>query len=214
MKKTLRFSLFIALLGTSCVAFSQISIGAKAGLNLANIMTDENDFDTKMLPTFQVGAVVEFGLTENIAIQTGASLQGKGIKYEDEFTVLGETFKTTSTATPLYIQVPAHVMYNGNGFFVGVGPYVGFGIAGKLKSEVNGSSTSDDINFGNTIDDDFSPIDFGVGAQAGVSFGPVRVGAGYDLGLADIVAKDNRSAGQPTVKNSVINIFASYFFGQ
>lgn len=59
-----------------------------------------------------------------------------------------------------------------------------------------------------------APLDFGIGAQAGVNVGPVKIGAGYDFGLAQIIPKDQRGDGSPSVKNGVINVFVSYFFGQ
>ncbi|MEZ4926293.1 MAG: porin family protein [Saprospiraceae bacterium] len=210
MKKMLKISLFIALFAATSVAYSQISIGAKAGLNLANVLTDDDEADPKMLPSFQVGVVVELGLTESVAIQTGASVQGKGFKEESEF--LGEKF--TFKAMPMYVQVPAHIVYNGSGFFVGAGPYVAFGIGGKFKAEGGGNSESESISFGNSDTDDMAPLDFGIGAQAGVNVGPVKIGAGYDFGLAQIIPKDQRGDGSPSVKNGVINVFVSYFFGQ
>jgi hypothetical protein len=207
MKQLLKVSLFVAVCAFTTTAFAQISFGVKAGLNLANVITDDDEVDPKMSPSFQVGAVVEIGLTESIALQTGLSLQGKGFKVEEEF--LGETFK--STANPLYLQVPAHILYKGSGFFVGVGPYVGYGVAGKFKTEIAGESDSENINFGNDDDADWKGLDFGVGAQAGVSLGAIRIGAGYDLGLSNVVPGDDGD--ELTVKNGVINVFATYMFG-
>ena len=209
MKQFLKLSLFVAFCAFTTVAFSQISIGVKAGLNLANVITDDEDVDPMMLPTFQAGAVVEIGVTNALAVQTGVSLQGKGFKQEDE--IFGETFKTTFN--PLYLQIPAQLLYKGNNFFVGVGPYVAFGIGGKIKSSYAGESESEDITFGNTEDDYLAPLDFCIGAQAGVSLGAIRIGAGYDLGLSQIIPKDARSSGDPSVKNGVINVFAAYMFG-
>lgn len=66
-------------------AAGQVRFGVKAGLNLANI-----DYKTPVdnahdiLPTFQVGGVVEIGLAEALAINTGVLLQGKGYRYTKE----------------------------------------------------------------------------------------------------------------------------------
>jgi hypothetical protein len=207
MKPLFRLTLFAAFCAFTTAAFSQISFGVKAGLNLANVITDDDTYDPQILPSFQAGAVVEFGLTESIALQSGVSVQGKGFKAE--YTVLGLTFK--SSANPVYLQVPLHILYKGNGFFVGVGPYVGYGITGKYKTDVGGQSDSENISFGNSEADDWSAVDFGVGAQAGVKLGSIRIGAGYDLGLSNTVPKDSPS--NLNIKNGVINVFAAYMFG-
>ena len=209
MKQLSKITLLAAFFACTSVSFAQISFGVKAGLNLANVLTNDDDADPKMIPTFQVGGVVEIGITEMLAVQTGVSLQGKGFKEEEE--LLGETFKFT--ASPMYITVPAHLLYKGGSFFVGAGPYVGYGIAGKLKAEAAGESESEDIEFGDSEADTFSALDFGVGVQAGGSFGSFRVGAGYDLGLSNLIPKDLRASEDITVKNGVINVFVAYMFG-
>ena len=114
----------------------------------------------------------------------------------------------------MYVQVPAHLLYKGKGFFVGAGPYVGFGVSGKIKTEFGGETDTEDLQFGNSLEDDLSPLDFGVGVQAGVSFGACRVGAGYDLGLSDLIPKDARDSAGVTLKNNVINVFFAYMFGK
>ena len=205
MKQLLKIALFAAFCVATTTAFSQISFGAKAGLNLANISLSGDGsslINTKILPTFQIGAIVEYGITENLAIQSGVSLQGKGFKIDDD--LLG-----SSKSNPLYVQIPAHLLYKADMFFVGVGPYVGFGVAGK--AEYDGESES--LTFGSDDASDYSALDFGIGAQLGVNIGAIRIGAGYDLGLSDIVPKDLRGDGI-SAKHGVINVFAAYMFGK
>ena len=211
MKQLLKITLFAAFCIITTAAFSQISFGVKAGLNLANQNFSgegTSEFKPKILPTFQVGGILDIGITEALAVETGISLQGKGYKLDDE--ILGVSFK--STASVLYLQIPAQIMYKGSGFFVGLGPYVGYAISGKVKAEAGGNSETADLEIGNTVDDDVAPIDFGLGIQAGVSFGSIRIGAGYDLGLSDTTPKDSQVDGYSS-KNTVINVFAAYMFG-
>ncbi len=211
MKQLFKITLFAAFCAFTTAAFSQISFGVKAGLNLANQSYSGDgtgEIDTKMLPTFQVGGILEIGITEAIAVQSGLSLQGRGFKLDDE--ILGVAFK--STANLLYLQVPAHLLYRGNGFFVGAGPYVGYAVSGKVKAEVAGNTDSETLSIGNSVEDDLSPIDFGVGIQAGISLGAIRVGAGFDLGLSDTTPKDAREDGY-SAKNTAISVFAAYMFG-
>ncbi len=210
MKQLFKLSLFAAFLAFTSVSFAQIGFGVKAGFNLAKFVSDDDEANPKLVPTFQAGAVLELGLTENIAIHSGISIQGKGSKTEEE--ILNQPLKATFNA--YYIQVPAHLLYKGSGFFVGVGPYVGFAVAGNGKLEYLGEKETEKAKFGNSEDDDFSPLDFGVGAQAGVKVGSVRIGAGYDFGLSNILPKDSSRRDDLKISNAVISVFVQYMLGQ
>ncbi len=196
MKITTNF--ITAILVFCCLATASAQrFGVKAGLNLATITGDVED--AKMLPTFMVGGVVEFDFTENVGLGVGLQLHGKGAKTdfgEDDLKI-----------NPLYLQVPIQVQYRNNGFFAGVGPYVGFGIAGKLKS----GDFSENIEFGNGEDDNFAPLDFGAGLELGYEFGAFRATASYNLGLANIIPGD--VAGDDSARNNVIGISLAYLFG-
>lgn len=192
-------------------ANAQLKFGLKAGLSLANINYDGEDGDeTEFLPTFHAGPIVEFGITESIGVGAGALLSGKGFQIKDEF--LGEKF--TSKANPLYLQIPVMLQYKNNGFFAAIGPYVAFGIGGKLKTEVAGETDSEPIDFGNSELDGFSPLDFGAGLELGYSFGPVRVSGSYNLGLANVIPKDYADASGEKATHTVIGVSAAYLFGK
>ena len=198
--------LTLALTFCAATTFAQVNFGVKAGLNLANMSlsgegSDEFDDLKKMLITFQVGGVVEFSLTESVALQSGLMLVGKGFKLEE-----GDIKATTN---PIYLQVPVLVLYKGEMFYVGGGPYVGFGLFGNAKFE----DESESLNFGNDADDDFAPLDFGLQLEAGVILnGNIRLGAGYGLGLANAIPKDARGD-DDSAKHGVISINAAYMFG-
>ncbi len=112
------------------------------------------------------------------------------------------------TVNPFYLQVPALILYKQEMFYVGGGPYIGFGLFGNYKDDVD----SESINFGNSEDDDFAPIDFGLQFEAGVILnGNIRLGAGYGLGLSNAVPKDARGD-DDSWKHGVISINAAYMF--
>ena len=208
MKPLFKLTLFAAFCAFTTASFSQISFGAKAGFNLANVMYSQDELDPKFNPTFQVGAVVEIGITEQLAVQTGLGFQGKGTKLKED--ILGEELESTTNL--YYLQVPAHLLFNGDMFFVGAGPYAAFCLSGKSKSTFAGESDTEDLEIGNTVDDDVASLDFGIGAQAGVKLGSLRIGAGYDLGLANIIPKDAQIDDE-SIKNGVISVFVTYMFG-
>ena len=209
MKSIFKLTLMaVAVFGAVNFASAQIDFGVKAGLNLANVNYSEEGLDTKMLVTFQAGVVADINISDHLAIQPGLLLVGKGFKSEVE--LFGETFKTT--ANPMYLQVPVNLLYKGNMFYAGVGPYAGFGLFGKVKSEGGGQSDSEDLSFGSGEDDTWSALDFGANLEAGVMLNNIRIGAGYALGLANVIPNDVRS-GDESVKNSVISVNVTYMFG-
>lgn len=221
MKSLLKIALFsAALLGCINTTNAQVNFGVKAGLNLANVFQDPKpDPKTKMLITYQVGGVVDIPVGEMFAVEPGIMLVGKGARVDDSGEELGITYTSKGKIAPFYLQVPVMFMYKGGMFYAGVGPYAGFGLFGKSETKVtvNGSVVTDDnndIKFGNTADDDISPIDYGAQVEAGVSLPMgLRIGAGYSLGLADLVPSDVRDNSDTTVKNGVISVNVAYMFG-
>ncbi len=139
----------------------------------------ETDLSTGMVPTFHVGAQAEFDCGGPIGLSAGLQLSMKGGKLSGDGTVLGQPVSFSSTARPMYLQVPIAVTFRKNGFYAGVGPYIGFGIGGKVttKSEAAGQTdeTSEDISFGSSEDDDFESLDYGAGIELGYEFSNIRV---------------------------------------
>lgn len=234
MKHTIRIAtaLFVAAFFLN-TASAQVRFGVKAGLNLASIAYSddyiglaesefETDLSTGMVPAFHVGAQAEFDFGGPIGLSAGAQLSVKGGKLSGDGTLLGVPFSFTSTASPMYLQVPVAVTFRKNGFYAGVGPYVGFGIGGKVKTEAEAAGqtdeTSEDISFGSTEDDDFESLDFGAGIELGYEFNNIRVSASYSLGLANVAPKDVVDQGKNqgidiSAKNNVIGISVAYMFG-
>ncbi len=214
-------------------ASAQVRFGVKAGLNLASISYSddyiglaesvlETDLSTGMVPTFHVGAQAEFDCGGPIGFSAGLQLSMKGGKLSGDGTVLGQPVSFSSTARPMYLQVPIAVTFRKNGFYAGVGPYIGFGIGGKVttKSEAAGQTdeTSEDISFGSSEDDDFESLDYGAGIELGYEFSNIRVSASYSLGLANIAPKDQVDQGKDqnldfSAKNNVIGVSVAYLFG-
>lgn len=213
MKNFLKFSLLTAaLVGCTTFANAQVTFGAKAGLNLANITANDaaGEIDSKMLITFQVGGVVDIPISDMFSVQPALMLVGKGYKEEGE--IFGVAY--TGSSNPMYLQVPVMFMYHGNMFYAGVGPYAGFGLFGKIKAEAAGQSDDVDIEFGNTVTDNYAPLDFGAQVEAGVALPMgLTIGAGYALGLANLIPSDAREGSDASVKHGVISVNVGYMFG-
>src|SRR5258706_16182942 len=95
-------SLFI--FGYQYSANSQVRVGAKAGLNLADENWDNfgGNVETKLIPTFMIGGTVEFDMNENFGIGVGIQYIGKGTEVP--------AFKTVMS----YVQIPAQLQFRNN----------------------------------------------------------------------------------------------------
>ena len=201
MKNLLLLLATVLFLGLLPEASGQVRLGLKAGLNLANLNYDDDfDIETKILPTFMVGGVAEFDFSENLSLGTGLQYHGRGAQDADV-----DDYKVTMG----YIQVPVQIQYRSSGFFAAAGPYVAFAISGQTKD----GDESEDIDFGSSVEDDFSALDYGLNLEAGYEFGQLRATASYTFGLADGVPGDLQDFVDGGVKHGVIGVALTYLFG-
>jgi len=180
MKKrisTLVFALAAVMICTCSLNAQEkfATLGVKAGGNLSSLGGDIQK--TNYVFKYQVGITVDLALAENFYVVTGLDLQTKGTKSKPNG-------HPNEKYNPMYLQVPVHAAYKMNigqnsKFVIEAGPYVAYGISGKVKQDGGGK-----VNiFG---DDRFKRFDFGLGAGVGVELGKIVVKGGYDFGLLNI----------------------------
>lgn len=133
MKRTLLLGAVSLLLTTGFVnAQSMTRLGVKGGVNFANMTLNKaGDQDqNKSLTTFNAGLVADFSLSPMFAIRSGLDLQGKGTKYHNDKV-------SSATLNPLYLELPVNFLLKGPAgpidLYVGAGPYISYGVAGKNK---------------------------------------------------------------------------------
>ena len=193
MSKKVLF-LLIAVL-TASYAQAQLSIGARAGVNLTNFLGEftynNREAEAIFKPGFQVGAVLNGARNDVFSLegafmfsQMGAQVQEKGDDESTNFTLN-------------YFDVSLHPKFRFGNFFVQAGPYVGIGLQVRKKSE---SSSFDDSEFRST--------DFGIGAGAGYRFGPVQAALNAKIGALSIL--DNSTISGP--RNFGVALTATYYF--
>ena len=197
----------------------------KAGVNLANVtISDNGDIDNnRMLTSFHVGISGDFKITPHLYFQPGVLFTGKGSKTEagdDD----DETYFRAST-NPYYIEIPVNLVVKTSAsdsrFFIGAGPYVAIGVAGKNKVEGKylgtGFSSEDEIEWS---DDDpltlnyeedagfgrMRRFDFGLNGTAGFEFSKLALGVNYGLGLTKLQSGANSSTDDNN-KHRVFSIF-------
>lgn len=114
----------------------------------------------------------------------------------------------------MYLEIPVNAVYRISGFYIGAGPYLGFGLSGKIESEETfageKNSESEDIKFGSGDDDHLKGTDFGVNFLAGYQLqNNINIGVGYGLGLSNLVPKQ---VANESVKNRVFSVSIGYSF--
>ncbi|MEO5684342.1 MAG: porin family protein [Chitinophagaceae bacterium] len=181
------------------------SLYVKGGLNLANITINKSgDLDEgKGIASFHAGLVADLPIGNYFAIQPGVLFTGKGAKLESG-NVSGNNWYRATTR-PYYIEIPVNAVIklplgDQSSFFVGAGPYLGIGIAGKNKVEgkVLGASFSRSETIKFSDDDPFTGteegggynimrrFDYGVNATIGVQSKFALFSVNYGLGLAKL----------------------------
>ncbi len=186
----------------------------RAGINLANVsVTDNGNIErANMLTSFQVGLSEDIKIVPGFFFQPGIYFTGKGTKSESGVQTDPTWFRATSN--PYYIEIPANFIIKTPGplhFFVGAGPYLAIGIAGKNKSDGKFLGTSfhreEDIKFSNddpaTLDYEegagfgiMKRFDYGLNGMAGIEMAHTVLSVNYGLGLAKLQSGSNSSEDQ------------------
>ncbi|MBC7903642.1 MAG: PorT family protein [Gemmatimonadaceae bacterium] len=211
--KQKHFLLLMIAVASSVIASAQATkttFGLRAGVNFQNINgRDINDdkLENSLIPGFHVGVNAEIPVATEFYFQPGILFSTKGSKgyYADE----------DAKVMTSYVEVPLNFLYKGGlgagKVLLGFGPYVAYGLGGKVKD----SNTGDyDIKFKNdppTVTNDvyLKPFDAGANFLAGYEFSnKFSLQLNAQLGLLDFNAYDNDAK----LKNTGFGISAGYRF--
>ncbi len=229
--------------------FSQVKVGFRSGLNLAKINQDLSgtefidigsgssipvELSKKNRSTFNVGGVLELGLSPLFALQFSALYNQKGVTQEGnvQTTVIEQgisvnvkansqtTLKLTYLSFPLLAKV-AFGQSKTKPYLIG-GPEIGFLVSAKSKTKETAEATAQGqtVNVG-PIEEEVDvkeelktfefAIDFGAGLMIPLGSADAYVDLQYSLGLTKL---DKESVtGEGTTKNQVIMINVGLLFG-
>ena len=212
LKKT-----FLMLLASGAVLVAsaqKTGVIFKGGLNVANVSTssDGDVEDAKSLTSFHAGVLADISLSKVISLQPGILFTGKGTKTQNGLESDANYYKATSN--PYYVEIPANLVFKiplgaGSRVFVGAGPYLAIGVAGKNKAEGRylgmDFDLESDIDFSN--DDPTTTnfeegagfgimrrFDYGLNGLAGLEFQKILLSVGYGHGLAKIQSGADNSS--------------------
>ena len=189
--------------------------GIKAGANFAEFKVS-SDNSTGTLPETQSRGSFNAGFFYNIPLGTSFRFQPE-LEYSGEGSRISQkiTFPTTYTQTSTdklgYINLPLMLQWQSeSGFYVEVGPQLGYLISAKNVMTGNNASSGE-----TNIKDNLKKMDFagagGIGYLSRVGLG---IDARYVYGFRDIYnTEDGNNAGAPELKNRVIQVGLFWQFG-
>lgn len=222
--KTIHVFLIFTLFMSSAMAQSnvpgKISFAVLGGINFQNLNGENSDGDkleNNVIVGYHFGVNVQIPVAPEFYFQPGLQFSTKGSK--------NTTGALTSTARLSYIELPLNFVYKGllgRGYiFIGLGPYVAYGVGGKALYE-NGSSTSESkIEFKNKVESGdplttvyFKPFDVGGNIFFGYEMaGGLFMQLNAQLGMTNIqpdnyLTPDDKS----TLKNTGYGLSLGYRF--
>lgn len=202
--------------------YAQAKLGIKGGINFANMKYEPQDGtegvpDANSFTSYHIGLIADLPIAMGLSIQPGAILNSKGSKVEFHSDILNYT----KTVNPVYIDVPVNLMFKpqigeNTKLYVGIGPYFGFGVGGKITNEGNIGDiegiSDHDIKFGDDADDDLKSTDIGGNVLAGFEFGNgLILGAQYGLSFTNN-APGGSDDDAKILRNKVLSLSIGYLF--
>jgi len=204
--------------------FQNLQFGIKGGLNLANTDQDVSDFEgtigadfeKKIYPTYNVGAVIEYSLSQNFSIQLSAlyNLKGtqfQGVQVEDYVGLIDYNF----TEKLEYLSFPLLAKYSFGSALAKPYLFIGPGISYLLSAKtIIDAAAMVGAEFDTTITntDELNSLDVGLNMGLGIEF-PISsfnafFEASYGLGLTNV----NNLEGAEDFKNRMIYLQVGILF--
>jgi hypothetical protein len=201
---------------------AQITFGITAGAGMQNITGTDiagNKVNNKVVPKFNIGAIVEFPVADDFFFQTGLRYASKGTKSTWNN---GSGQAVTQNFNLSYLELPLHFLYKplvGTGHvLLGFGPYIAYGVGGKVKTTGSGDMM---IKYKNTVGAMdttaiyFKPLELGADIFFGYEFvNHFSIQLDAQLGLTKInPVYSYITSDKAAIKNSGFGISLAYRFG-
>ena len=230
MKKVyvLLFIIFLPI-----VSSGQVSVGVSAGSNISSMFINLRDLSTfKINPIlgYNANILIEYKLNPALSISSWISLTQKGFNHHINYgpiQILDSAKDMTSRLT--YIDLPIYLKFNASlnkmGFFYGIGPYLSYGIYGKIITNTtidnNNLTITDKINWNKPRDylkseivkeygyNGIKRFDIGISALMGIRYNNFIFSASYKYGLKNIMWEYYQDE---KMSNSSLSLSVGYFF--
>lgn len=179
----------ITLFSAPNASAQSTTFGIKVGPDFSSLASKSNNTKetSKMLVGLAGGVYANIPIAPQFYVQPTLMYEGKG-----------GTDKQTDVKTRLnYLTLPIDLLFkpempNGSGsWIVGIGPYFGYGLSGKISGTAGGTTLNEDPFKSNGF---YKRFDAGANVQLGYEMaGGFNIGLNTDLGLVNILTNGNSS---------------------
>jgi len=212
MKKLL-LTAAIAVFTLSSVNAQDITFGAKAGINIANLDVTDANIDSRT--SLHLGVTAEFEISDTFSIQPELLYSAQGATesdtYEDSF--IREVSESEWKLN--YIQIPIMAkFYVSEGLSLEAGPQIGFLASAEVDYDSTETSLFDgsSVSTSSTVDakEIVKSVDFGLNFGLGYKLDSgLNFALRYNLGLSNIY---DVSESTVKIKNRVFQLSVGYTF--
>ncbi len=210
-------TLFIILVACTVLHFAgyaqgaHIGISAGAAISNLNFKSDNVSLSAKTKTGFTAGVVADLPLGTSFSLQPGLYYVRTGTTVEE--TSSGQTVSADMSINNL--ELPLNLLFNAHSgagtFFIGAGPSIAYALSGKGKASDGTNSTSQDLHFGNSADDDLKRINLAANFTTGFTLrNGLLLAVNYNAGLSNLLpqATDNNK-----ITSHYFGIRLGYMFG-
>lgn len=187
MKKIILIAAF-ALFGTLTTQAQLLHLGAKAGINYANlsgsdVTVNAQNYKSEAITGYHIGVLAEVKLTDKFSVQPELLYSTQGASYKN---AIGEFRNNLG-----YLSIPVMAkIYLNNSFSLELGPQASFLLSEKKNVNLQDSKT----------------FDFAVAGGLGVKITKsIFIQGRYGLGLTEVSTSAK-------AKNSVVQVSAGFMF--
>ena len=224
--KTKLISIAMILMLSGSLAMAQgydkakTSFGVIGGINFQNLTGKDYNGDkltNDMILGYHAGVNIQIPLAPQFYFQPGLLFSTKGAK--------NSIGSITSTTKLSYIEMPLNLVYKamlGNGYFMlGFGPYIGYGIGGKVTTKGGDLELETDVEFKNVVETSdpllttyYKAFDVGGNIFAGYQMANGIFGQfNTQMGLVAINPEDKRVTNDDSsVKNTGFGVSVGFRF--
>ena len=202
--------MLLSVLLMSVFSFGQkTSFGIKAGVqsNTFVLFSEGGGSDTKYFMKkagFHAGGMADIKFSENFSIRPELLFVSKGGILEQSGSKIEFNFLT--------IDLPINLLYNYNGFFIGAGPNLSYGLSAKGKS---GGDSYDLFEDEGGLGGEFKRFEMGINGTLGFRFpNGITLGANISCGLTDSFDEDSGLPQETNARNNFVGFSFGYFFGK
>ncbi|MBE9469154.1 MAG: outer membrane beta-barrel protein [Bacteroidetes bacterium] len=189
--KRITFLIVFCFLGIAIIKAQENQLQIIAGLKLNNIYKPPSE-GNRFLMGYSIGLSYNKYLNKQMFLSSGLFLDEKGSGTEIDIYTETMDFKVRLFYLDLPIKYNYLITIGNQKLLIGLGPYIGCGLWGKISTEFMGQIDTYNIKWGNNGGDydgtpNYKRLDFGFAGSVSYQVKRISLGLNYQIGVVDMV---------------------------